>query len=295
MRRIEARVDGVLADGHYVGRPQRAGGSAKAAVGERRLAQRAHGKAHPQVVENLVLLRRQLADHHLLRAAGVEVNVEDTVLLAHHAHVQQVIGQRRILARQRAGRPAGERDAQPQRIHLGQRDRLVVIGGNERGGILRRAQVRLQLLDGVVVEAQIRRGNFLFQHAGADEAAQRSALAAVRRTHQHFAFALEVSAGDVAVHRLGEGDGAVVEPDMQVFAVEFGFANLEDVLGIEADGAQRAIERQHRRRSQRIGRSGLRRGGRRLRDGGQRAERNCQQCENSELRFKAVVTKFLMK
>ena len=66
----------------HVRRPQRAAGSAEARVGQRRLAQRAHGKAHPQVVIDLVLMRGGVAHDNLLGAAGVEENVEDAVVIA---------------------------------------------------------------------------------------------------------------------------------------------------------------------------------------------------------------------
>ncbi len=66
------------------------------------------------------------------------------------------------------------------------------------------------------------------------------------RTDQHFTFAFEVRAGYPAVDRLGEGDGAVVEPEVNVFALDHGFANLEYLLRIETDIAQGAVKREDR-------------------------------------------------
>ena len=39
----------------------------------------------------------------------------------------------------------------------------------------------------------------------------------------------------MAIDRLGEGDGAIVQPDVNVFAVDRGFTDLEDTLRVEPE------------------------------------------------------------
>ena len=130
---------------------------------------------------------------------------------------------------------------------------LPSLRATKSAGVLRRTQERLQLLRRVVVEAQIRGGKFFLQHSGIDEEAERSAFHAVGGTHQHFAFAFEVGAGHASIDRLGKGDGAVVEPDVYVLALDDRFANFEDPLRIESDIAQSVVKRQDGPRGQRNG------------------------------------------
>ncbi len=191
-------------------------------------------------------MRGGVAHHDLLGTARIEENVEDAVVIAGDAGVQQPIRRRRRLARSSSCRRAGKRNTEPHRVHLRQGADALRRCGRQSRRIVRRPQKRLQLLRGVVIEAEVGGGKSFLQHTGVDEQPQRGALHAVRRTDQHFTFAFEVSAGDTAIDRLREGDRAVVEPQVHVFAVDLGFADLEDALRIEADGAQGAVKRQHR-------------------------------------------------
>ena len=166
-------------------------------------------------------------------------------MLGGHSGMQQPIGWWRGFALGNGGRCAGKADRQSHRIHGRKPARERIIARKECGRVLRRTEVRLQVVRGIVIEPQIGRGKLFFQDTLLGEQSQSSTLPAVRRTNQHFSLALEVGAGDSAVDALRKGDGPVVEPQVKVFPVNGGFADFVHALGIESDAAQRAIEWQN--------------------------------------------------
>lgn len=68
------------------------------------------------------------------------------------------------------------------------------------------------------------------------------ALGVIRRNDEDLAFALEEEAGDAAIDRLGEGQGAVVEGDVNVFTIDRGVTDGEDSGGIEGKIAELAVQ-----------------------------------------------------
>jgi len=85
-----------------------------------------------------------------------------------------------------------------------------------------------------------------FEDTEAGEQTERGPLPAVRRTYQQFSVTFKKRTGDAPVHCLREGDASVVEPQVNVLAIDAGFPNLVDLLGIKSDIAQCPIHRQHR-------------------------------------------------
>ena len=166
-------------------------------------------------------------------------------MIAGHSGMQQPIGWWRGLSRCGRGRCAGECDRQPHRIHGRESARQRIIARDECGAVLRRTEILLQLVRGIVIEPQIGRGEPFFQNTLLGEQTQRGTLPAVGRTHQHFSLALEVGAGDPAVDALRKRDGPVVEPQVNIFPIDGRFADFVDALGIESDAAQGTIERQY--------------------------------------------------
>lgn len=65
---------------------------------------------------------------------------------------------------------------------------------------------------------------------------------------EDFAVPLEEGARGAAENIFGERDGAVLERDVDVFAIEGGFANVVNALWIEAGGLQPLVKRAAGRR-----------------------------------------------
>ena len=72
--------------------------------------------------------------------------------------------------------------------------------------------------------------------SGLSYSAHPSAEAELRRVAEVVAEKYPVI-GIAAVHRVGEGNGSIVQGDVHVLAIDVAFANLEDSLWVEADGA----------------------------------------------------------
>ena len=103
-------------------------------------------------------------------------------------------------------------------------------------------------MGGIVVKTKVGGGEFLFQHRESGEQGERGALSAVRRYQQDFAFALKESPGHVAIHSFGKSDGAILQADVDVVAIEPGIADLVGSGGADANAAQLAIQRHGRGR-----------------------------------------------
>jgi len=191
-------------------------------------------------------VRGGVANDDLLRTAGIEEDVEDAIVLAGKTGMEEAIRDRWRLTRSGGGRSAGEGEAEPHGVHAGERPRARVVARDEVGSLLRRTQELLELLRRVVVEAQIGGGELFLQHSGAGKQPQGGALHTVRRAHQHLTLAFEIGAGHAAIDGLRESNGAVGEPQVNVFAIDLSLANLVDPLRVETDVAQGVIERQHR-------------------------------------------------
>ena len=114
------------------------------------------------------------------------------------------------------------------------RDKLFrIVGGSQRG---------LQFGKRVVVEAKISSNKFLFQNGGPGEEHHGGALGLVVRNQQHFAFALEECAGNVAGYVLGESDRAIVKRNVEGRALQRNFANVVDPRLVQSDVAQSQIQ-----------------------------------------------------
>ena len=162
-------------------------------------------------------------------------------MVAANAGMQQTIGNGRRLSRHTlAGGTLVKRHTESHGVDRGEGSRRSVVTSEKTGSIFRRTEKRSQLLGGVVVEPQIGRRKLFLQHSGIDKQAQGGAFHAIRRANQYFAFAFEVGAGHSSVNRLSKADDAVVEPDVYVFALDDGFADLEHTF---EDRVQRCAKR----------------------------------------------------
>src|SRR5206468_5003721 len=95
------------------------------------------------------------------------------------------------------------------------------------------AQVGLQLCENIVVKAKVRIRKRLFQNRTPGKKRQGRALSLIRRHQQHLAVSLVKRAGDMSVDRFGESDGAIVERDVQLSAIERSFSNFINLRFIQ--------------------------------------------------------------
>ncbi len=197
---------------------------------------RAHGKRGQHVViPDPTLSVTKTEERDLLGRERVEVNVKHAELWRLHARAQHAIsGGRRLV--QVAGHQA-------QRVGFGQRLRRGAPLIEKRLRLFRWIQVRLQLREGVVVEAEIRGGEFLLHDRRAGEQRQRSAFRLVGREDQDVAHALEERAGHASVHALQEADDAVLQRDVQVFAIERRVAHRVHRLRVQTGARQFPVQR----------------------------------------------------
>src|SRR5208337_4497048 len=98
----------------------------------------------------------------------------------------------------------------------------------------RRRKKRPQGLRRVVVEAQIPRGELLFENRHPREQRHRSALDAVRRPQPYLALTLEKRARNPPADVFGKRQRAVVEIKVKIRPVNRGTANVEHAFGIES-------------------------------------------------------------
>src|SRR5205085_2932573 len=140
-----------------------------------------------------------------------------------------------------------------QRVAIGERARHGIEARNEFGRLVRWAQLGFQRLKAVVIEAEVRGGEALFQDGCTGEQRERGALDLRRRREQHFALAFKEGAGHAAIHRAREADGALGEREMDGAAVERDIADAVHAFSIEPHAAQFAVERDRRRGSSRRG------------------------------------------
>ena len=78
----------------------------------------------------------------------------------------------------------------------------------------------------------------LFEDASSGEHPERGPFHSIWGTDQHFAVAFEIGAGDTTVNALSERDGAVAEPYVNVFPVEWCFADFIDPLRIQSNTSE---------------------------------------------------------
>src|ERR1035441_2963442 len=106
---------------------------------------------------------------------------------------------------------------------------------DELPALRRRREGALQDSRRVVVEAQVCRGELLFQNRHPREQRQRSALHAVRRPQPYLALTLEERARNPPANVFCKSQRAVVQIKMEIGPVNRGFPNVVHALGIERD------------------------------------------------------------
>src|SRR5205823_1195717 len=89
---------------------------------------------------------------------------------------------------------------------------------------------------------EVGHGEDLAEHCRFRKQSQRVALHLVGRYQQDLALSLKHGSGDVSIHRFEEGDGAIVERNVNVFTIDTGIAHLVYILRIQACGPYLAVE-----------------------------------------------------
>jgi len=170
-----------------------------------------------------------LAEHEIFRTQGIDEDVERTGEDAINAGVEKVTGSGGEFLEQDALRVAGV-----EAFDIGPPKRgEAVVGRGLQGGL---AELRKQLLGGVVGEAGVDGDEALVKDRSAEEARQLLPFGGCVRKGQGVADTGEDEAGDMVLERLEESQFALIESQDSVAFVEFdavGGRNFVDVLGIE--------------------------------------------------------------
>src|SRR6185369_10289121 len=198
------------------------------------IACRTRDERHPDVVKGPLCFLGELADRDLLLGHRVIESVESPQLGPHQPDVKVMVLW--VLA--------GKTAQQPHAIHRRQsRYGLCILGDEVRLFVTDRTQIRLQVLDRVaVIETQIACRELFVQDAQPCEQSQRRSLRVVGRPKKELSLSDEISACNSSIECLGEPDDAVVEVDMQIFAIERGVSDLINLIWIESNRPDLSIE-----------------------------------------------------
>jgi len=113
-----------------------------------------------------------------------------------------------------------EVEQETERVRLRQIAAQIVPAFCELGGIRKRQKVGIPIRGRVIVESEIGRVELFLQNRHPRKQGHRSALSPVRRPQENLSFALEVCPGDSAADVFREGNGAVIQSQMQVGPVD---------------------------------------------------------------------------
>ncbi len=127
--------------------------------------------------------------------------------------------------------------------------------------IFRRPETRLQIGGSIVVEAEIGRREPLFQNCHAREQAHGFSFYVVWRGQQQFSITLKKCSCNPAHHILREGNGAIVQSDVNRASTERRVSHLEYPVRIQSDATELQVEGLGRSRLPRLCWSRLRRNG----------------------------------
>src|ERR1039458_5254981 len=142
----------------------------------------------------------------------------------------------------RRGKKMTEVQQQAQGIKLRQTAARIVPFFYEFRALRRRRKKTLQERRRVVVEAQISRGELLFENRHSREQRQRTALHAVRGPQAYLALTLEERARDPPANVFRKRQRAVVQIEMKIGPVNGGVPNVVHALRIESDRTDARVE-----------------------------------------------------
>ena len=156
---------------------------------------------------------------NLLLHQRVITHIKSAELVALHIGVQHPV--RRFCCRTLAsGQALAVTQQETKRIFFGKIVRSAAPQAYKTIWIIRLTQVGLQFGQHIVIEAKIGIGKCLFQNRASSKERHRRALCLIRRHQQHLAVALVKRSGNVSVDRFSKRDGAIVERNMNLRAVE---------------------------------------------------------------------------
>src|SRR5579862_688799 len=135
-----------------------------------------------------------------------------------------------------------EIEQQTQGVGVGQNSTRVAPFLDKFLAVGRGRKVGLKSIRGVVVEAQVSRGELFFENRHASEERERSPLYATRRPQPNLRLTLEKCTGSPSANIFCKGESAVLEVDVKVWTVDRSLSNAVNAVRIEFDGAQSCVE-----------------------------------------------------
>src|ERR1017187_10844236 len=108
-------------------------------------------------------------------------------------------------------------------------------------GMLRGPEERLELLVGVVVEAEVGGDKFLFEDRSPGEQHHGGSLHLIGRHHKNFPVSLEKRSRDSTLDVLGERNRSIVQADLKGIAMEVDVAGMVHAGFVQSDVAQPRI------------------------------------------------------